>query len=133
MIDEKLNRLIIGLDAKGYKKHGRATALQKQTGYAVSTISEVLKGTSDLTERFAKIVCSAAGLSFEWVWEQKGEMLADTEKERPLTIAEQIGPGYGPEVKLMADYLEVKIKGKTAEERLKIVEEIMEQIRSKYK
>lgn len=53
--------------------------------------------------------------------------------DQPLTIAEQIGEGYGPEVKLMADYLEVKIKGKTAEERLQIVEEIMADIRARYK
>lgn len=125
-MDEKLLRLLSGLDDRGYKKHGRATRLHEQTNYAVSTISEVLKGSTELTERFAKTVCLAANIPFDWVWNNIGE-------RQPLTIAEQIGPGYGTEVKLMADYLEVKIKGKSAEERLRIVEEIMEQVRSKYK
>lgn len=53
--------------------------------------------------------------------------------DQPLTIAEQIGEGYGPEVKVLADYLEVKVKGKTPEERLKFVEDIMADIRAKYK
>jgi transcriptional regulator with XRE-family HTH domain len=49
------------------------------------------------------------------------------------TIAEQIGDGYSPEVKLMADYLEVKVRGKTREERLAMIEEMMAEIRDKYK
>lgn len=53
--------------------------------------------------------------------------------DQPQTIAEQIGEGYGPEVKLLADYLEVKVKGKTAEERLQFVEDIMADIRARYK
>lgn len=51
---------------------------------------------------------------------------------QPDQIAEQ-HHGYSPEVKLAADYLEVKVKGKTPAERLKAVEEIMEQIRELFK
>lgn len=79
------------------------------------------------------------------VWRKKG-LPASIEKRaaelmkgrgmveaQPTTIAEQIGEGYAPEVKLMADYLQVKIEGKSREERLIIIEDIMADIRSKYK
>lgn len=94
MIDEKLDRLIVALEARGYKKHGRATALKTQTGYAVSTISEVLKGKAELTERFTKIVCSAAGISYEWVWEEKGDMLVE-ERYYADNSGQGIGIGIG--------------------------------------
>jgi hypothetical protein len=127
-MDEKLLRLISALDNRGYKKHGRATRLHHETNYAVSTISEVLKGSVELTERFAKIVCSAAGISFEWVWNNKGEMFI-----QPQTIAEQIGEGYSPQVKFMADYLELKLEGKTRAEGLAMIEDMMAVLREKYK
>ena len=59
--------------------------------------------------------------------------IIDESTDAPQTIAEAIGNGYSPEVKLAADYMDVKFKGKTAEDRLTIIEEIMAEIRAKYK
>ncbi len=146
MTVEKLNRLIIALESRGYKKHGRATALKTQTGYAVSTISEVLKGTADLTERFTKIVCSAAGISFDWVWEEKGEMLVeeryyastaetaniDSSNNQPAKISERL-TGYSDDVKMIADSIEIQVQGKTAAERAEFVKGVMAQIWGKGK
>lgn len=92
-------------------------ALAKKAGLNQVRVSRLLNGTTKK-------------LDFE-VIERLQRTLGIT--GQPLTIAEQIGEGYGPEVKLMADYLEVKIKGKTPEERLQIVEEIMAEIRARYK
>lgn len=92
-------------------------ALAKKAGLNQVRVSRLLNGTTKK-------------LDFEVVEKlQRALGIID----QPLTVAEQIGEGYGPEVKLAADYLEVKLKGKTAEERLKIVEEIMAEIREKYK
>jgi hypothetical protein len=80
-----------------------------------------------------ELFCHKEFINPDFVFKGHGDVFVAEVKQQPQTIAEQIGFGYGPEVKLMADYAEVKLKGKTAEERLQIVEEIMEQIRSKYK
>ncbi len=80
-----------------------------------------------------ELFCHKEFLNPDFVFNNQGETFVVEAKIQPQTIAEQIGPGYGPEVKLVADYLEVKIKGKTAEERLRVVEEIMADIRNKYK
>lgn len=93
--------------------------LANETGLPQSTLHRIVSGQNKKLD-LSKIRIIQKALNI-------------TETEQPTTIAEQIGEGYAPEVKLMADYLEVKIKGKTAEERLKIVEEIMAEIRSKYK
>lgn len=74
------------------------------------------------------ILGKCPNISKEWLETGEGEMM-----QRPQTVAEQIGEGYRPEVKLVADYLEVKVKGKTSEEILRMVEELMADIRSKYK
>jgi hypothetical protein len=49
---------------------------------------------------------------------------------QPPRISEQL-TGYSPEVKWAADYIELKVTGKTPEERFKIIEEIVEDIRRK--
>jgi len=67
------------------------------------------------------------GISYEWLKTGEGEMFVV-----PHTYSDQL-KGFSPEIKLLADYLEVKLKGKTAEERLKYVEEVMEEIRRKNK
>jgi len=66
--------------------------------------------------------------------ERRADELLKERGEIPQTqtVSEQL-EGLSPEIKLLADYLEVKLKGKTAEERLKYVEEVMEEIRRKNK
>lgn len=154
MIDEKLNRLITALESRGYKKHGRATALKAQTGYAISTISEVLKGSADLTERFTKIVCSAAGVSFDWVWFEKGGMLteerhyssdsnfkqlsgANSENDgTPINQTSEMSErlvDFSPDLKLISDSIEIQLQGKTAEERAEFIKGVMAAIWGKGK
>ena len=137
MQDKKFTRAKIVIDAlrKHYgKKVGEFAAM---LGVSDSTVSSWAARDS-LDEDLIFRKCE--GVNYDFLVTGEGEMFRKTVVasfeipiEAPKTIAEQIGPGYGPEVKLVADYLEVKIKGKTAEERLRIVEEIMEQVRSKYK
>jgi len=142
-----LERLINALDQADVKKWGRNKEIAEKTGYSQSQVSVILSGKEPLNDRFLKLVSGIYGISEDWVkyaienppnnpalkGTGKIRILPDIEEKRPLTIAEQIGEGYAPEVKLMADYLEVKLQGKTREERLKAVEEIMADIRERYK
>ena len=81
-MNENLLRLLEALESLGFKKHGRATALHKLTGYAVSTISDVLKGSSELSERFTKIVCSSTGIRYEWVITGDGDRFTINHDQR---------------------------------------------------
>jgi transcriptional regulator with XRE-family HTH domain len=63
---------------------------------------------------------------------EKYRQYAKTIEPQPVTISEQLH-GYSPEVRIAADYLEVKVKGKTAEERMAFIEEIMDEIRQRIK
>ena len=81
-MNENLLRLLEALESLGFKKHGRATALHKLTGYAVSTISDVLKGSSELNERFTKIVCTSVGIRYDWVVSGDGERFTINHNQR---------------------------------------------------
>ncbi len=114
-------------------------ALAEKLEVTDPTVSAYIRGTAAVPTEVLILVAKLGNISLGWlITGQEEQPSTDQEELRsgddpPQTIFEQIGPGYGPEVKLMADYLEVKIKGKTAEERLRIVEELMADIRSKYK
>jgi transcriptional regulator with XRE-family HTH domain len=114
---------------KSVRKHaGLSQALfADKIGLKQSSYNEIENGKREPSEPIITAIAYRFQINEEWLKSGEGDQF------KTPTIAEQIGEGYGPEVKLMADYLEVKIKGKTAEERLQIVEEIMEQIRNKYK
>lgn len=134
----KTDQKEIGVRIKAIlKKKGMTQrALAESLGTTDTTVSNYIKGTAGIPTAVYALVAELGGVSIDWlITGRETDVVSDVPVEniQPLTIAEQIGEGYGPEVKLMADYLEVKIKGKTAEERLQIVEEIMEQIRNKYK
>jgi hypothetical protein len=88
----------------------------------------MIKGWSNPSLSAIRAIARYYRVNEEWLEHGTGEIM-----EKPPTVAEVIGEGYSEAVKLMADYAEMKLKGKTAEERLKEVEEIMEMIRSRYK
>lgn len=78
-----------------------------------------------------KLFCHKESINVNWVLYGEGEK--HVRDETTATVAEQIGEGYTPEVKIMADYLEVRLEGKTRAERLQVIDEIMEDIRKRYK
>lgn len=73
-MEKTLDRLISALEAKGFKKHGRATQVARATGYSVGMVSDVLRGKAELSERFLDTVCVKIGLSKEWVQSERGKM-----------------------------------------------------------
>jgi len=89
------------------------------------------KSRGSLPVKEIQIACASNGWSYDWVMSGEGEMFVVPQKQ-PQTVSGQL-EGLSPEIKLIADYLEVKLRGKSAEERLKYIEEIMEEIRNKYK
>jgi len=126
-----LNRLILALEKIDIVKWGRVKKIAVKTGYSEGQVSAILAGKESINDRFKKAVCQAYLISEGWLGTGEGEMFVK-KNEQPQTISDQL-EGYSPEVKLAADYFEVKLRGKTAEERLKFVEEIMEDVRRKYK
>ena len=129
MQEKKLTRSKKVIDALrkhyGDLKVGEFAAM---LGIGASTVSTWANRDSldmDLVFRKCK------GVSYSFLETAEGEMFVTG--EQPTTIAEQIGPGYGPEVKLAADYIQMRIEGKTRAERLEIIDQIMADIRERFK
>ena len=76
-MEKILDRLISALDAKGFKKHGRATQLSKISGYSVSMISDVLRGKAEISDRFLDATAAKIGLSKEWIKTGQGNMVVE--------------------------------------------------------
>ena len=112
-----MEKIITDIKKELEKQRLSESKLAEMAGVHQKTVNRLLRGdTKRLDIGLIKKLQDALGMS-----------------EQPMTIAEQIGEGYGPEVKLVADYLDVKTKGKTREEILEMVEDIMADIRAKYK
>jgi len=78
------------------------------------------------------------GVKYEFLLTGEGPMF-DTEAapaapgEKPAgTVAEQLA-GYSPAVRIAADYMELKTRGLSEAERLRLVEELMEKLREAIK
>lgn len=123
---------------------GSQTAVSRKTGVSQGTINKIVHGDTVAELGTVQKIATAYGLPLEYFVppingvflghaSTDDSMFTGNVEKPPPTISEQIGEGYSPEVKLMADYLEVKVGGKTREERLAIVEEIMADLREKYK
>ena len=82
-MENTLDRLISALDAKGFKKHGRATQLSKISGYSVGMISDVLRGKAEISDRFLDAFVGKIGLSKIWIKTGDGEMLAHVDQMHP--------------------------------------------------
>jgi transcriptional regulator with XRE-family HTH domain len=136
------NRLTLLLKENRIRKN----KLAEEIGLTPQAITHMTKGRSNPSPQTIKSIARFFKVTEDWL--EYGTGIKDAEEdmedyyasqrylgepEQPKTIAERIGSGYFPEVKLIADYMDVKFKGKTSEERLKIVEDIMEDIRQKYK
>ena len=112
-----MNKIILDIKNELKKQRLSETKLAEMAGVYQNTVNRFLSGkTKRLDLELTTKLQTALGIA-----------------EKPQTIAEQIGEGYGPEIKLLADYVEVKVQGKTAEERLKFVEDVMADIRARYK
>lgn len=127
---------------------GTQTAVSRKTGVSQGTITKILNG--DTNPELATIAKIAAAYGISLI--EFDEISASGDKKYPVVAAQaeaasqvDTSPaeesykileklaGYSPEVRLAADYMEMKVKGKTPEERLRCIEEIMDQIRDKLK
>lgn len=61
----------------------------------------------------------------DWLETGEGEMLLDP--AQPTKISEQL-IGFSPDIKLIADSIEIQVQGKTAAERAEFIKGVMEQI-----
>lgn len=118
------NRLEILIKENKTKKKDLAAVI----GLTPGAITNMIKGWSNPSLNTIRAIARYYRVNEEWLEHGTGERM-----EPVPTVAEQIGEGYSEAVKLMADYAEMKLKGRTSEERLKEVEEIMDIIRSRYK
>lgn len=128
--DEILDRIIKSLESVGISGHGKNVRVAESIGYSANQVGLILAGKYAPNDRFIKSICTVHNISEHWIRTGEGEQF---NKQPTPAINEQLIGYYSPEVRLAADYLEVKVKGKTPEERLRIVEEIMADIRNKYK
>lgn len=66
-MENRLERLIRGLELAGVKKYGRNKVVAEKVGYSDSSVAKILQGWSPLTDKFINAVCEAFGIDDFWV------------------------------------------------------------------
>ncbi|MEI6207341.1 MAG: S24 family peptidase [Desulfuromonadales bacterium] len=71
-------RLLKGIEAAGYKKHGRVSKLAALTGYSIGQVSDMLSGKVSLNDKFMRLVCNELGFNSTWLETGTGEMFVQS-------------------------------------------------------
>lgn len=98
----------------------------ERLGLKQSAISAIEKGERVPTTEQIILAINEFGYTADW-WLFG---IDETTTGRPHTVADKI-ENYSPESLIVADMFEVKVEGKTAQERLDFIREIMDTIRKK--
>lgn len=116
---------------------GTQTAVSRLTGVSQGTITKILSGDTTPELETIKKIATAYRVpitNFDEVAPhgiEKYRTVAANSDTTPR-ISEQL-EGYSREVRIAADYMEVKLEGKTAEERMRYMEEFLETIKKTIK
>lgn len=115
---------------------GTQSAVARKTGVSHGTINKILSGDTkpelDTIRKIASAYCVDLS-AFEEISSVSLNLNAvDTRPLKPQRISELL-TGYSPEVRLIADSIEIQVQGKTAAERAEFVKGVMEQIWGKGK
>lgn len=87
-----------------------------------ATISAIEQGDRlPTTEQLIAISCNL-GVAVDWI-------LTGRREEQPQAIVSEPMTGYSPDSKIIADMYEMKVEGKTAQERMDYCQKITETIR----
>lgn len=100
-------------------------ALAEKLEVTDPTVSAYIRGTAGIPADVYAVVSEIGGVSIDWIITGKEES-----KLEPPTVSEK-EERYSSEALTVADMFEVKVEGKTAQERLDFIREIMDAIRRK--
>jgi transcriptional regulator with XRE-family HTH domain len=119
---------------KNIELGNRIKVLRDQNNLSQAGLADIIGCSQGMIAKYEKGVVPASDILLRIARHFKASMdwLLTGDTTQPDRVAEDFA-GFSAEVKIVAEYFEEKIKGRTPEERLKAVEEIMAEIRRKYK
>jgi hypothetical protein len=80
-----IQRLLDALTSLGVAKYGRNVAISEKTGYSKGSVAGIMSGQKPINARFIRAVCSAFGISREWIEEGKEPVFVDA---RPMMLSD---------------------------------------------
>lgn len=100
-------------------------ALSERLHVTDPTVSAYIRGTAGIPADVYAVISEIGKVSIDWI------ITGKEESKSQVTIVSELSERYSPESLTVADMFEVKVEGKTAQERLDFIREIMDTIRKK--
>lgn len=110
---------------------GTQSAVARKTGVSHGTINKILSGDTrpelDTIRKIAAAYCIDLSELEEISNTSLNSSVVNVRPPKPQRISDLL-TSYSPEVRLIADSIEMQVQGKTAEERAEFIKGVMEQI-----